>query len=149
MEEWVKAYTAGFIDGEGWIGIQNNNHRACQSKTGRNYWQVSIHVSQKDRAVLDWLKKQWGGGNVYLKRGTPRYPRTMHSCHRWCIYSHDAILLLRECLPYFKVKQKQAEIAARFPLWRKKGHPRSMPIKMYEERNKIAQELRKLKGLPL
>ncbi len=51
------AYAAGFVDGEGCIAIG----RSFEPKRGRFYYTVQIVVSNRDQAVLNWLRDTWGG----------------------------------------------------------------------------------------
>lgn len=47
-----KAYAAGFLDGEGWIGI--TRPRARRGHT------VTAEIVQKDPAPLLWMQERWG-----------------------------------------------------------------------------------------
>lgn len=107
MNEAIKAYTAGFIDGEGWMGIFNANGKNIQAKTGRKYPGIAVHVIQKNRTVLDWLSKEWGFGSVIINKNNGAW--------RWIIYAKNALCLLNEIMPYLIVKKSEAEIIVQFP----------------------------------
>lgn len=139
MKEWIKGYTAGFLDGEGYIGILNSNLNSIQAKTGRKYYGVHVQFIQKDLKVLEWLKKQWGGGGIFIsdhpnRKGGPVW--------RWCLHSKDAIRLLKEVYPYLIVKKEQAELAIQFPL---KTARKKLPDEVYKLRCRLAGRMRALK----
>jgi len=141
MQEWIKGYTAGFLDGEGYIGIVDTNCNLTRAKTGRKYYTIHIQFIQKDRRVLDWLQVQWGGGKVYpVSKNTTR---GAFEGWRWCLQTKAAINLLQEVLPYLKVKKEQAQIAAQFPL--AEISRRKMPDSIYKTRCKLAEKMRVLK----
>ena len=140
MKEWIKGYTAGFLDGEGWIGIINCNNNSILAKTGRKYYGVNIQIVQSDIEVLEWLKKQWGGGGIFPCSFNAKRANSVK--WRWCLHTKDAINLLKEVYPYLKVKKKQAEIAIQFPL---KEPRRKMDDETYRIRCKLAEKLKELK----
>jgi hypothetical protein len=51
------AYAAGFVDGEGCIAVV----RSFVGARGRYQYGVHIVVTNRDRAVLDWMQSTWGG----------------------------------------------------------------------------------------
>ena len=102
-EEWLCAYTAGVFDGEGSFNIRPD-HRTYQ-----------ISISQSDRnngeAFVRWLRQQWGCGTVYT------YTRTTNVgvCSTMWVWSvaarRDVMWLLRSCLPFLRIRCKDAEQA--------------------------------------
>jgi len=141
MKEWIKGYTAGFLDGEGYIGILNSNLNSIRAKTGRKYYGVHVQFVQKDIKVLEWLKKQWGGGGIFPSSFN-KNRKGENIYWRWCLHSKDAIKLLKEVYPYLRVKKEQAEIAIQFPL---KTARRKLPDEVYELRCKLAEKMKILK----
>lgn len=140
MKEWIKGYTAGFLDGEGYIGILNSNLNSIQAKTGRKYYGIQVQFVQKDIEVLEWLKKQWGGGGIFPCSFNRN--RGGGANWRWCLHSKDAIKLLKEVYPYLKVKKKQAKIVIQFPL---KTARKKLPNDIYKLRCKLAEKMKILK----
>ena len=86
MTDIERAYLAGFFDGEGCCMISPN----CT---------VKIIVTQKDREVLEWLIREYGG-KVYTNGA--KYPR-------WSLFKRDTILrFLKDLRPY--LRQKTVEV---------------------------------------
>ena len=96
------AYAAGFFDGEGWLG------RKKRSSSDTTY-QLRVHVTQNDRAPLDWLRERFGG-SVLWERHAPRNPR-----HRWVTSGAPAKEFLAAVLPYLIVKRERALLALTVP----------------------------------
>jgi len=60
MNEAILAYTAGIIDGEGYIGIV---------KTSKNYFSRVLCVAMKYPKIPKFLFKHWGGTFYITKKG--------------------------------------------------------------------------------
>jgi hypothetical protein len=87
-------YTAGFFDGEGSVTISLYNER---------YVRIEVGCSQKYPAVLNWMKRTFGG-NVY---GTKMY--------QWKLHGEKGVAFLRLIRPYLIVKCVDADEA--FDAW--------------------------------
>lgn len=84
-----KAYLAGFFDGEGCCMISPN----CT---------VKIIVSQKDREVLEWMIREYGG-KVYINGSV---------IPRWSLFKKDSILrFLKDLRPYLRQKTVEVDYA--------------------------------------
>ena len=107
MNETDKAYIAGFIDGEGSIGL-----RACHSSRGYTYdsYLIRIKVAQTNEDVLQWIKTMTGVGSVRQRKDVPGYRRAWE----WYLAGRNALKVLHEIYPYLRVKRIQAEIAFEF-----------------------------------
>lgn len=109
MLETDKAYIAGFVDGEGYIGI--SIHR--RKDWNRPYYTTQLNVYNTDIFALQSMAESAGVGSIYLAH---RQERPEHKIgYVWRTTGLKAIELLKELLPYLKVKHKQAELAIRFP----------------------------------
>lgn len=109
MLETEKAYIAGFLDGEGYIGI--SVHRRKDWK--RPYYTTQINIYNTDIFVLQSMVENAGVGTIYLGH---RKERPHHKViYVWRTTGIKAIELLKELLPYLRVKKEQAELAIRFP----------------------------------
>lgn len=90
------AWSAGFFDGEGWVGRTSKNS-------------VAVQVSQAHPEVLEELVKLYGG-KIYgpYKTKTAKKP-----IYRWCVYGEEkCYLILEKMWPYLKsVKRAQARMA--------------------------------------
>jgi hypothetical protein len=51
------AYAAGFVDGEGCIAVV----RSFVPRSDRYAYGVQVVVANRDRDVLDWMQRTWGG----------------------------------------------------------------------------------------
>lgn len=102
----MAAYAAGLFDGEGYVGIDS----VCISSGKRKIAHLGLRVviSQKDGAIMDWLKENFGG-NVYRQRNADKY-----YIHRWRIHSTKALDFLKFILPYSIIKKQQIGFAISF-----------------------------------
>ena len=62
------AYAAGFLDGEGCIAVV----RSYVPARGRYVYGVQVVVANRDRGVLEWFQKTWGGWVVAVSHRTGR-----------------------------------------------------------------------------
>lgn len=99
------SYIAGFLDGEGTIGIY---HR---SDNGGNTLRVSLYQSQKGIAVLEWVKDLVGAGRIVIEN---RCNENWDTACQYSCNSEVAAGLLRQLLPYLKIKKRQADIAIEY-----------------------------------
>lgn len=116
------AYLAGFVDGEGSIGI-----------TGRPRVVLAIYNSNSD--VLEWIKANFGGLIYWTDSRNPKWKPS----GRIVFQDQAAISLLKELLPFLIVKRQQAELvcqfdATRIPLsaGRRLGVPKNIAKKREE-----------------
>lgn len=93
MRDVDLAWIAGFFDGEGCI-------RARASKKGAR---LKVTLTQQDRAPLDWIKSEFGGG-VYATGNAK-------TCYRWEVDCGRASAFLRAIRPYLRVKAARADLA--------------------------------------
>lgn len=92
----VAAYMAGLIDGEGALIIEfNDNNRVRPSFYPR------ISMSQKDRRLLDWVTKNFGG-RIDIHTG--------NGCYQWQCSVDRILSILEACLPYLIIKKRKATI---------------------------------------
>jgi len=87
-----RAYIAGFMDGEGYVG--------CGRCWGGSGMSLTISISQKDRSVLDWIQARTGG-RVYRKS-------VPSSCHALDLHGYEAAVLIRRLFPFLIVKREKA-----------------------------------------
>lgn len=107
----VLAYAAGFIDGEGSIGIARANPRKGWHSRGTTpRYEAHVTVVNTVREPMEWLYQEFGGHLRNKKPGKegwkPQY------C--WVISNRRAVSVLRELLPYLKVKRSQADLLIAF-----------------------------------
>lgn len=101
LSEMDKAYLAGFIDGEGSIGIHCTRHKnSSQSPTHV----ARLNITQADMEFLGELRSSLGG--VLVKK--PPHPTWQEQgVLEW--RGLQARLLLEAILPYLRIKKLQAE----------------------------------------
>jgi hypothetical protein len=119
------AYTAGFFDGEGSIGIVKSRRR---KNNGEEYFYLfpRLTIANTDKDVLCWITKTLKtGGYIAVKtpiKVTQKNPR-WKKCYRLTITNMDNIeSLLKVLIPYLKTNQKakQAQLLLKFIELRKK-----------------------------
>lgn len=104
MKEKTKSYMAGLFDAEGCARI------ATRKRGIKTYYEPKVYVSNKSRAVMQWLVLHFGGSfsrNVNNKAGEDWYI--------WYLQSFPTVVdFLKTILPYLKYKREQAEVLMRF-----------------------------------
>jgi len=117
--DWT--YLAGFIDGEGNIGIDK------YSKYGKaiNY-AIKVAISNTNRPILNWIQDYYGGYISTLKRKRPNYKE----CYQLTVRHLRANRMLKDIEPYLKIKREIAQIAMRVEkrCQVKYDHRKSKPI---------------------
>lgn len=133
MKEEELAYLAGFIDGEGYIGISKNS----------SYGELQISITNTNEDIIRLIAK-WFKGSVRLVEKKENHK----DCWRFGVYSEDAVTLLKAVYPYLFVKREQAYIGLEFQkLIGKKGKPVSPEnIKSREELHRQVCILNKTGG---
>lgn len=108
------AYLAGLIDGEGYIGIKKvrpGRDRAAPSYHAR------LQVRMVDEPAIAFLTEACGG-RYYEERTAPGKRRSLF-CYQASDAKADAIL--RELLPYLRVKRENALAVLRLREWQSNG----------------------------
>ena len=105
-DEIDKAYAAGFIDGEGYIGVVSVSHRKLNAdgSAAMPSPRIEAYVGQDTKAPLEFIAYRWGGTLHEAREG--RYNRRFY---RLNFSAGRAVKLCSDLLPYFKVKRPQAE----------------------------------------
>lgn len=136
MKEVNKAYWAGLLDGEGSIVI---------SKSGDNYHFIRIMIYQKDPMVLKQAQEEFGVGSLQthlMGLGGPVWS--------WHTTTNKAEKVLREIIPYLRIKRKQAELALEYQEYkratdirgkRKNGVYMKMSQEVIDKREWFKQEI--------
>ena len=100
------AYIAGFIDGEGCIGLSS---RRKGSK--RHY--IYLRVANTNRKVLDYMKKYFQVGSIQVANTTWKRPNNKVAYY-YQVVCRKAVTILKLLIPFLKLKQKQAKLAIKF-----------------------------------
>lgn len=94
------AYIAGFIDGEGYLGVER----------GKRYSKQRCVVYNTCIEVLDWIKNTINCG--YIREVMKTKNRT---CYQLDIAkTRDLLILLPQIIPYMKVKKNEAKALYEF-----------------------------------
>jgi hypothetical protein len=98
------AYTAGIIDGEGYVGLIERNRKKDLS--------IGLRVSASNTKewLIQWLKMQYGG---YIHCRQPKQINCKPNW-TWQLDNKKAFEFLELVLPYLQIKHPQAEIAVAF-----------------------------------
>lgn len=92
-------YVAGFLDGEGYIGINRTT--------------LQVKITQCRKEVLEQLKETFGGSISNHAWNMTRGPNN-RMAWEWSCTNQKAHDLLVACLPYLIVKKKEAEFGVSF-----------------------------------
>jgi hypothetical protein len=99
IPEVLKAYIAGFLDGDGAIMALLERHPAKRFGFRVRIWVKATQLRQHDVA---WLRDELGYGQVRANR----------ECWEWLVKDQSAAeMLLREIRPYVRIKAHQVDLA--------------------------------------
>uniref|UniRef100_A0A6M3JES2 Putative HNH homing endonuclease n=1 Tax=viral metagenome TaxID=1070528 RepID=A0A6M3JES2_9ZZZZ len=98
------AYTAGIIDGEGYIGIKYTGR-----KSGRRYRTLRVEVGNTNKILIDWLQLHYGG-SYYQAKSKPQNRQYW----KWGLSAKQAAAFLEKILPYLLIKKYEAALAIEF-----------------------------------
>ena len=95
---------AAVLDCDGWITLQK-----LKNSRGVNLC-LTIGVGNTNTNLTDWLVETFGG-SVYK---THRKSHKHKDYYTWRLFGNKASEVLKHCLPYFLLKQAQANLAVAF-----------------------------------
>lgn len=107
ITEVEKAYTAGIIDGEGYIGIKCSTREHVQRERSHR---VYVAVSNTDQKMIKFLHDRFGGSVEYKE-----FPKK--NCRpqwRWRTSARNAVQFLTLIQPYLITKKLHANVAMGF-----------------------------------
>ncbi len=94
-------YIAGFFDEEGSVVISGSGRGSTVPSS------LNVTISQKKRAILDWIVDTIGLGCVITKRNQT-------GVHQLRVNGQEAGDFLRLFVPYLKDKKREAEIGIKY-----------------------------------
>lgn len=118
MTELEKAWLAGFIDGEGCIGLQ------CINAHNKRYYLVRIQITQTNPDVLRHVAKITGVNRLCRSK---RLGLKQADAWRWDSDMGDSEQVLIDILPYLVRKREVAELAIEFIEFWKQNRPPKKP----------------------
>lgn len=101
------AYIAGFVDGEGSIGMYIKNPI---KESHHTYYREQVTITQVDRGVLEYIQNFFPGSLTRKKTYSAKH-RPAHQL-KWTTV--NAVDFVRAILPYLRVKREQAETIIQF-----------------------------------
>lgn len=132
----ILAYTAGIIDGEGYIGITKSG----KHKSGTIRYTLKVVVGSTDRPMVEFLREYFGGNISIRKVVGNRQPQWA-----WEVASNKAVVFLRQIIEFLRIKKLQAEVAFEF---QKNGRPmRRATVYEIEEMQYCISKLKKLNAV--
>lgn len=90
------AYIAGFIDGDGYLGLINNRHR---------YPTPLVKISNTNKKIVLWLKERLGGSITPSKR-----KHSSAICYQLTLSANYVRWMLPQIIDFLKIKAEEAEI---------------------------------------
>lgn len=106
-KQTIAAYTAGYIDGEGWIAIAGSSQKTVK---GEHHYKVVIRVASTDLESLQRLQ-QWWGGRIRSKCSKNPLHRDAWD---WQLHAVNSRRFLRAILPFVQIKRGPVEVALRY-----------------------------------
>jgi hypothetical protein len=100
MSKLTASYLAGYIDGEGYLGIIPNSHKPS--------YRAVLKVASVNEEIIDWLKESYGG-NIWKRK----FHDNSKDAYTWDLSGKNLLPFLEKIKPYLKIKNKQAELLIR------------------------------------
>ena len=135
---WI--YLAGFIDGEGCLGI----YRA-KRKNAKDGLRPYIAITNTDKEIMDAIKKTIPK-KVYCSMGKSRRKKTHKFAYNLRIENYGSVLFVLEKIkPYLTIKRERANLLLQYILIRKSKEVNPHCFKhLGQEEYEIYKEIRKL-----
>jgi len=103
MENVVLAYTAGIMDGEGYLGI------TCHAYYNAVRYVPRMSITNTDFDLIQWLMDNFGGTYSVNRKNASKY------CYMWHIFETDKLCeFLEDIKPFVKLKHRQLELLLYF-----------------------------------
>lgn len=114
MRRQDKAYLAGLIDGEGHIGISRvrTSKSAKGCKRGMAY-RLTLSIRMTDKRGPAFALESTGKGSLLLLKPSTARPNR-RPVWNWAAWSREAASVLREVLPFLRVKSEVVQVALEF-----------------------------------
>jgi hypothetical protein len=139
----MKAWAAGFIDGEGTISVKRFFRNR---KNGRYiYYQPFLSLSQAvvgghDKGVFK-MQELFGGSVSHWHGKTARDGYNRYPTVQWSVVSNDALKCINMIYPYLVCKKENADVILRFYKERNKGKGGSGKVTLTKKEQKFRESL--------
>lgn len=130
-----RAYIAGFVDGEGCIGL---HHKSDIPSNGRISYGPYLAITNSDLPILEWIQKKTRGGVIAkgIYNGVNAKDRNVLK------YQVDQMTRILEYLrPYLIVKARQADLLLEYLKTKGERGRRIESEELYARRAAISLEL--------
>lgn len=132
-------YLAGFVDGEGHIGIKKHT-RFLRSKSECYYERISVANTNKE--IIDIFKKEFGG---YVYHHKPS-KLSNNSYWSWEVTNKQARIMLEKIYPYLIVKKIEADVVMELTKSKEKKYSQ-VPDKVNEFREYLFQKVKLIRKI--
>lgn len=128
LKDIDKAYIAGFLDGEGYIGVEKHE----------DHFLTRVTISNTHKGVIEKIREITGIGTIAVRKEDYRYK----TCYVWRLHKQiDMLEFLETIKDFLIVKKEQAELMIKLLKLKKNRSKYSKPTK---EELEIAEKLREL-----
>lgn len=107
ISKTTAAYIAGFIDGEGYLGIISDARRKNYRRT--DSYNCTLKIANTNEDIIRWFHQSYGG--TLNKR---HLGGNAKDAFCWTLAGPKLIPFLQKVKPYLRIKKEQAEIICRF-----------------------------------
>lgn len=101
MQDWVLAYAAGVIDGEGCISANRSTNQLRQKNP---CYRIQVRVTNTNPRMITFLYDHFGG-SIQIRETTRR------TIYQWGMFGDNAILFLKLIKQYIQCKKEELETA--------------------------------------
>lgn len=120
MRNVDRAYLAGFIDGEGSIGLYSTNYPKQRRKGWSPSFFIRLAVCNTDKEIPEFLKDHYGGSCLLEHPGQYSYSNRIAKIYRYNATGKICYEIIKDIVPYLKQKKERALLAIKFYQNRKK-----------------------------
>lgn len=132
-------YAAGFVDGEGYLGVVKVKRKAC---VGGYEYRPHIKIANTNREVLERFKDKFGGS--ICKYSEKHQSRNAKDIYVWTLTQGKVFKCLKKISKYLIVKREQSKVMLKYSKQWKNRTTRRLSDKDRKEREIIYIKLRKL-----
>lgn len=125
MSKLTASYIAGFIDGEGYIGIIKDSRKIGFRR--QDSYEAVLKIANTNKQIIDWFQESFGGNVSSRVLGG-----NAKDAYCWQISGEKLVPFLDKISPFLKMKGKQAEIVRKL---RKTVSPESYTYPTREAKN--------------
>lgn len=108
------SYLAGFIDGEGTVGVSRRNRYGLTYSKQWYCYDPYVSISNTDLPILDYIQGRLGFGSVRGKFQNGNHYGNKPKYSFWTS-NRNARILLTSLEPYLRVKKEQAQLVIAMP----------------------------------